>query len=87
MNPHQSRTRSLRLSLAALLLAAGLFFSPRLVERLYAQTSDSTCTVNCKLGSCSGTGNCTCSCSFWVGNPVCSCQGTGAGGTSPDNET
>jgi hypothetical protein len=88
MQTIHSRTRSLRLSLAALVLATLLFVSPRLAERAYAQTSDSTCTVNCKLGSCSGSGTCTCSCSFWTGNPVCSCQSQGGTGpTNPINET
>lgn len=68
-----SRRRSTATALVALLLGAGLFFSPRLAERVYAQ-QPSSCTVNCKGGSCSGTGNCTCSCSFWTGMPTCSCS-------------
>jgi hypothetical protein len=88
MNPNHSRTRRLRLSLAALVLGTTLFLSPRLAERVYAQTSDSTCTVNCKLGSCSGTGSCTCSCGFWTGTPTCSCQSQGGTApTPPVNET
>lgn len=66
----------MRMALAALLLGAGVWGSPHLAQRAYAQEETSSCTVNCKLGSCSGTGTCTCSCSFWTGSPVCSCQGT-----------
>jgi hypothetical protein len=74
MPTHVSRIRSMRMALAVLLLAGGIWVSPRFAERAYAQQQDSSCSVNCKLGSCSGTGNCTCSCSFWTGSPVCSCQ-------------
>ncbi len=73
MPTHVSRIRSMRMALAVLLLAGGIWVSPRFAERAYAQETVS-CTVNCKLGSCSGTGTCTCSCSFWTGAPVCSCQ-------------
>ncbi len=76
MPTHVSRIRSMRMALAALLLGAAIWGSPRLAERAYAQEEPSSCSVNCKLGSCSGTGTCTCSCSFWTGSPVCSCQGT-----------
>ena len=79
MNGTMPRTRALTLAGTALLLSVGLFFSPRLVERVYAQ-EPSVCNVNCKLGSCSGTGTCTCSCSVWTGSPICSCQTSGGGG-------
>lgn len=69
--PNHSR-RSLLMAFAALVVGAGIFVSPRLVQRAYAQ--ETTCSVNCKLGSCTGTGSCTCSCSFWTGSPICSCS-------------
>jgi len=72
MTNNHSRKRPIVMALTALVLGAGLFVSPRFAQRAYAQ--ESSCTVNCKLGSCTGTGTCTCSCSFWTGSPVCSCQ-------------
>lgn len=72
MTNNDARKGPVLMALAALLLGAGLLVSPRLAEHAYAQ--ESSCTVNCKLGSCTGTGTCTCSCSFWTGSPVCSCQ-------------
>jgi hypothetical protein len=75
MNARSQRTIGLRLALGALLAAAALFFSPRLAQQVYAQDDKPTCSVNCAKGSCTGSGNCTCTCSFWGGTPSCSCGG------------
>ena len=75
------RSRQLKIAFAALFAAAALLASPRLAERVYAQTQqEPTCTVNCRNGSCSGTGTCTCTCTFWTGTATCSCQGSSGGG-------
>lgn len=72
MTRNISRIRWIAMAMAALLLGAGLFFSPRLVQRVYAQ--ESTCSATCDNGSCTASGsNCTCTCSFWTGTPQCSC--------------
>jgi hypothetical protein len=73
------------LKLALLTLAAGatLFFSPNLVQRAYA-FSENRCSVTCPGGSCTATGNCTCTCSFWANKPVCSCGGQDVS-TAPDS--
>lgn len=76
MNAHSHRTTRIRLALGALLAAAALCIAPRLAQQVYAQDDPRpTCTANCSKGSCSGTGNCTCTCSFWGGTPSCSCSG------------
>ncbi|HEX2095720.1 MAG TPA: hypothetical protein VHG28_25200 [Longimicrobiaceae bacterium] len=63
-------------ALVALVLAAGLLASPRLVPDAYGLSG--TCTSpNCKLGSCSaiwGEGEtCSCTCNF-MGAPECRCR-------------
>ncbi|WP_420127425.1 hypothetical protein [Longimicrobium sp.] len=73
MNAHSHRSTRIRLALGALLAAAALFFSPKLVQQIYAQDPPS-CSVNCANGSCSGTGNCTCTCTFWTRTASCSCS-------------
>ncbi|MEW5929315.1 MAG: hypothetical protein AB1941_17825 [Gemmatimonadota bacterium] len=77
------RAVTLRLALLTLVAGATLFFSPNLVQRAYAFTED-RCSVSCKYGTCTGTGNCTCTCAFWSGNPVCNCTGQ-EGSESPDS--
>ena len=69
------RRRAITLRLALLTLVAGgmLFFSPNLVQRAYA-LSENRCSVTCPGGSCTATGNCTCTCSFWANKPICSCS-------------
>lgn len=71
-----ARQRATTLKLALLTLAAGatLFFSPNVVQRAYA-FSENRCSATCPGGSCTATGNCTCTCSFWSNKPVCSCSG------------
>jgi hypothetical protein len=76
MNAPSRRIIRIRLALGALLAAAALCFAPRLAQQVYAQDERPTCSVNCSKGSCTGTGNCTCTCSFWGGNPTCSCGGS-----------
>lgn len=73
---------ALKLALLVLFAGAGLFFSPNFVQRAYAFTED-RCSATCPGGSCTGTGSCTCTCSFW-GKPVCSCTGQ-EGSESPDS--
>jgi hypothetical protein len=68
------RAITLKLALLTLFAGAGLFLSPNFVQRAYAFSED-RCTVSCQNGSCSGTGNCTCTCSFWSKTAVCSCAG------------
>ena len=77
------RAITLKLALLALFTGAGLFLSPNLVQRAYAFTED-RCTVTCANGSCSGTGNCTCTCSFWTNTAVCTCAGDEES-TAPDS--
>jgi hypothetical protein len=77
------RTITLRLALLTLAAGAGLFFSPNLVQRAYA-FSENRCSVTCPGGSCTATGNCTCTCSFWANKPVCSCSGQEES-TAPDS--
>lgn len=76
------RAVTLRLALLTLVAGATLFFSPNVVQRAYAFSED-RCSASCKNGSCTASGNCTCSCAFWSGTPVCSCTG-GEGSESPD---
>lgn len=68
------RAITLKLALLTLVAGATLFFSPNLVQHAYAFAED-RCTVTCPNGSCSGTGNCTCTCSFWSKTAVCTCAG------------
>ncbi|HEX8271725.1 MAG TPA: hypothetical protein VF615_03670 [Longimicrobiaceae bacterium] len=68
------RAITFRLALLTFVAGAGLFFSPNLVQRAYAFT-ENRCSVTCPGGSCTATGNCTCTCSFWANKPVCSCGG------------
>lgn len=71
---YDTRMRHLKLSLFALLAATALLVSPRLVQRLSAQT-DSTCGAECERGKCTASGpSCSCTCSFWLGLPLCNCQ-------------
>lgn len=74
MKRNVNRTLGLRLALAALLTAAGLFFAPRLAQQAYAQDEPPSCSVNCTNGSCSASGNCTCTCTFWTRTASCSCS-------------
>jgi hypothetical protein len=67
------RVAALRLALAVLLLAGGAFLSPLLMQSAYAQ-QESTCSATCARGSCTGKGNCTCSCSIFWGLPMCTCS-------------
>lgn len=76
------RATTLKLALLTLVAGATLFLSPNLVQRAYAFTED-RCSATCPGGSCTGTGSCTCTCS-WMGKPVCSCTGQ-EGSTSPDS--
>lgn len=80
-----ARHRAVTFRLALLTLVAGtaLFLSPNLVQRAYA-FSENRCSVTCPGGSCTATGNCTCTCSFWANKPVCSCGGQ-EGSESPDS--
>ena len=73
MNQQTRRLRQLKIAILSLFAAAALLASPRLAQRVYAQDT-TTCSANCRNGSCTGTGNCTCSCSFWSGVPTCTCQ-------------
>ena len=77
------RAVALKLALLVLFAGAGLFFSPNFVQRAYAFSED-RCTVTCANGSCSGTGNCTCTCSIWWKTAVCTCSGQ-EGSESPDS--
>ncbi len=76
------RAIALRLALLTLFVGAGLFFSPNIVQRAYAYSAD-RCSVTCKNGSCTGEGNCTCTCSIWTSTAVCTCAGQES--TTPDN--
>lgn len=64
----------LKTAFALLFLAAGLLAAPSFMQRAYA--SEDECSANCRNGSCSASGACTCSCSWMTGSPICSCAGT-----------
>jgi hypothetical protein len=73
MTSNTTRMRSVVMAMAALLLGAGLLFSPRLAQQVYAQGS--TCSANCANGSCTASGTtCSCTCSMWLQLPVCECH-------------
>jgi len=82
-----TRRRAITLRLALLTLVAGatLFFSPNVVQRAYA-FDENRCTANCANGSCSATGNCTCTCTFWTSTARCTCGGQEES-TGPDDPT
>lgn len=63
---------ALKLAMAALFLAGGVFVSPLLLPNAHAQ--ENSCSANCARGSCSAKGNCTCSCSIFWGLPMCTCS-------------
>lgn len=77
------RATTLKLALLTLVAGATLFFSPSLVQRAYADNED-RCSVTCGNGSCTGIGNCTCTCSFWTNTAVCTCAGR-EGNSAPDS--
>ncbi len=66
------RMTVLKGALTVLFLAGGVFLSPLLMRGAFAQ--ESSCSANCARGSCSATGNCTCSCSIFWGLPMCTCS-------------
>lgn len=73
MTSNTTRMRSVLMAMAALLLGAGLLFTPRLAQKVYAQGS--TCSASCSRGECTASGaNCSCTCNFWTGTPQCSCH-------------
>jgi hypothetical protein len=77
------RMTLLKGALTVLFLAGGVFLSPLLMQNAYAQ--ESTCSANCARGSCSGKGNCTCSCSIFWGLPMCTCTSPTQPETDPGN--
>lgn len=75
MSQQTRRLRQMKLGLLALFASAALFGSPKLAERLYAQTGTSSCSADCTKGSCTATGaNCSCTCGIFTGVPYCSCD-------------